>query len=96
MRHTHRTDANQKEIVSKLRELGAKVVLLHNVGNSCPDLLVGYRGRTWLMEAKGESMRKRFSKTGGLSPGQVDWHDAWPGGELVTVNSPAQEVYALL
>ena len=64
-------DGNQAEIVSALRELGATVLIISGVGHNAPDLVVGYRGRNFLMEVKqpGEDLR----------PGQQDWHAAWQG-----------------
>ena len=47
-----RTDANQPEIVAALRQVGAMVVDLHTVGRGCPDLLVMWRSKTYLMEVK--------------------------------------------
>jgi hypothetical protein len=47
-----RTDANQKEIVSQLRQLGVSVQHLHGVGDGCPDLLLGYRKMNFLIELK--------------------------------------------
>lgn len=47
-----RVDANQKEIVSILRQLGASVLMLHKVGFGCPDILVGFNGKNALVEIK--------------------------------------------
>lgn len=38
-----RVDANQPEIVRALRDIGASVVSLANVGQGCGDILVGYK-----------------------------------------------------
>lgn len=92
----YRTDSNQKAIVSILRELGASVELLHNVGSGCPDLLVGWRGKCWLLEVKGEASLKKFPNTNGRSPGQVEWHRLWKGTPVVTVTCPAEAVDALM
>lgn len=66
-----KTDNNQKECVTALRNVGASVALLHAVGRGVPDLLVGYRGQNWLVEVK--------SKSGKLTPAQVKWHGIWQG-----------------
>lgn len=67
MRLHGKTDSNQSDIVSALRQTGHGVVDLSSVGNGCPDLLVG-RGGTWVMvEVK--------SKGGKLTPEQVIWHN---------------------
>ena len=47
-----RVDGNQAEIVAALRDIGAKVLDLHEVGRGCPDLLVEYRRALWLLEVK--------------------------------------------
>jgi len=44
-----RVDANQQEIVKALRSVGAYVRVITQ-GDGLPDLLVGYRGVTLLME----------------------------------------------
>lgn len=65
-------DANQAEIVKALESVGASVLDLADVGRGCPDLLVGYAGREWLIEVK--------TPTGKLTPDEVafarDWHGA--------------------
>jgi Holliday junction resolvase len=51
MRRAMRVDANQEQIVSALRARGAGVRVISQ-GDGIPDLLVGYRGFTILMEVK--------------------------------------------
>lgn len=57
----YRTDANQATIVKALRKYGATVVSLHKQGKGCPDLLVGYKGKNFLMEVKNPKTRWRFT-----------------------------------
>ena len=64
-------DKNQNEIVHALRQVGATVILLHEAGEGIPDLLIGYRRETYLMEVK--------SKTGKLNERQQLWHSDWRG-----------------
>src|ERR1700677_1842760 len=52
MRLRGRTDANQSQIVSDLRKMGCSVLILSNIGQGCPDLLVGFRGFNYLFEVK--------------------------------------------
>jgi hypothetical protein len=52
VRRAAKVDANQREVVAALRGAGASVQLLHAVGEGCPDLLVGYKGLTMLLEVK--------------------------------------------
>lgn len=74
-------DANQREIISALRGIGATVQLLHQVGGGCPDLLVGFGGQTVLLEVKNPEGRDR------LQPEQEAWHNVWKGGPLGVVRS---------
>lgn len=48
----NRIDATQPAIVKALRQIGAFVQPLNAVKGGCPDLLVGYRGRWFVMEVK--------------------------------------------
>jgi len=66
-----RVDANQKEIVKKLRDFGAAVCDLHEAGKGIPDLLVSFRGVNYLMEVKtfGEKLNDR----------EKEWHSKWLG-----------------
>lgn len=50
-----RVDANQRSIVADLRAIGATVEDLHEVGDGCPDIAVGFRGQNYLFEIKTES-----------------------------------------
>jgi hypothetical protein len=51
-KYAARVDANQPAIVEALRAIGASVLHLHTLGQGAPDILVGYRGRNYLMEIK--------------------------------------------
>ena len=48
MRRAAKIDSNHAEIVAALRGIGAYVMSLASVGGGCPDLLVGFRGHTFL------------------------------------------------
>lgn len=49
MRRRARVDDNQAEIVKVLRQLGATVRPTHTVGDGFPDLVVGWRGKNYLV-----------------------------------------------
>lgn len=66
-----RADANQARIVAALRKAGATVVSLHTIGKGCPDLLVGYRTKNYLLEIKTED--------GKLTPDQQQFFNTWHG-----------------
>ena len=77
MRHAARVDANQEQIVSALRGAGAFVWII-----GLPvDLLVGYKGHSFLMEIKTDS-KKRLTKL------QADFFLRWCGGMLFRIDSP--------
>jgi hypothetical protein len=65
-----RRDANHQEIVAALRQAGAAVLDLADVGHGCPDLLVYYAGRFWLLEVK--------TPTGKLTSDEALFAQTWP------------------
>lgn len=81
-----RTDGNQAAIAAALRRIGATVQDIHEIGKGCPDLLVGYHGRNWLIECKmpGEQLTSDESR----------WHYLWCG-RVDIVCSPLQAVRLL-
>ena len=76
MRTAARTDANQKAIVSALRQIGCSVQPLHMVGKGCPDILVGYRGLNILLEIKDGSKPPSKRK---LTPDEITFFEKWRG-----------------
>ena len=82
MRHG-RVDKNQKAIVSALRQIGATVQVLSDVGKGCPDLLVAMYGINYLLEVKDGN--KPPSKRR-LTPAEQRWHMEW-NGQVAIVNS---------
>lgn len=83
MRRAAKIDANQPEIVQALRKAGASVQSLAGIGVGCPDLLVGFQGKTALVEIKDGQKVKSAQK---LTADQTDWHASWRGGTLATVD----------
>ena len=63
-----------------LRGIGARVVQIDRP----VDLLVGYRGRTFLLEVK--------SAKGRMTPLQVEFFEAWAGGTAVVVHSVEEAI----
>lgn len=80
MRRAARRDDNEKEIVVALRKAGAYVSF---VDEPC-DLIVGYKGRTILLEVKDGSKPPSARK---LTPNEQKFHDEWTGGSLYVVTS---------
>ena len=84
-----KVDRNQAEIIAALRGAGATVQPLHTVGQGCPDLLVGFRGRNFLIEVKDwrkAPSQKRLNET------QRDWHEGWKGQVAKVEDIPAAMV----
>lgn len=57
MRKHGRKDGNQDEVVAALRQIGAAVTVLSQVGNGCPDILVCFRGTWYPIEIKDGSRK---------------------------------------
>lgn len=72
-RYAAKVDSNQSPIVSGLRAIfGPDCVFdLSSVGGGCPDLMIGVRGRTILLEIK--------TVKGELTTDQKLFHMNWPG-----------------
>jgi hypothetical protein len=87
-------DNSQPAIVAALRKIGAVVQILSDIGDGCPDLLVGFRGRTILFECK--SLDTYFGRNRILTDDEERWHIAWNGGELYTVQTPLEAIRACL
>lgn len=92
MRRAAKTDANQAAIVGGLRACGATVQSLAAIGKGCPDILVGHRGRNFLMEIKDGNKLPSARK---LTPDQIEWHAAWKG-VVITVNSVEEAIAVLI
>ena len=81
----HQSDANAAGIVSALRAVGASVELIASPVRRAgvPDLLVGHRGRNYLIEVKRPASGPRGGGAGGLSADQRTWIAAWAGSVAV-------------
>lgn len=67
-----RKDTNQTMIVNGLRKHGASVLITSQLKN-CFDILVGFGGRTHIMEIKS-------SWKSPLTEGEKEFKDNWKGG----------------
>lgn len=92
MRRAAKVDGNQEPIVTALRAVGATVHSLAAVGKGCPDLLVGYRLATYLLEVKDPDQAPSKRR---LRASQVDWHDYWRGGRVVVVLTAGDALRAI-
>ena len=75
-----RSDANENEIVRAFEKCGCSVERIRSLRGGCPDLLVGFRGRTLLVEVK-------VPKTGSLSETQRKWREGWKGSKPFVIKS---------
>lgn len=82
LRHNNKRDESEPEIVSALEQYGFSVVRL----DKPVDLLVGFRGRCWLIEAK--TGAKGYGK--GLNDNQVAFAATWNGPEIVILRNQAE------
>ena len=77
MRYAARVDANQTAIVEALRKAGAYVWVI-----GLPvDLLVGYKGHTFLVEVKNGPRRR-------LTALQAGFFENWSGSTLARIDGP--------
>jgi hypothetical protein len=90
MRRAAKVDANQAAIVSALRSAGASVWFI-----GLPvDLLVGFQGRTMLMEIK-TLLGKRDPKPSPYTPLQIAFLAEWRGGTVSTITDVEGALHAL-
>lgn len=88
MRRAAKRDDNHVDVVNALRQLGCTVQDLASVGDGCPDILVGFRGRNLCLEIKDGAKPPSARK---LTPEQIIWHGQWRG-QVVIVESVEQAV----
>jgi len=98
MRRAAQVDRNQTAIAEALRKVGATVQFLHVVGRGCPDLLVGFRGRNYLLEVKDRTQYKKWGRdqriNDGLTEAEARWHAIWCG-EVEVVASVDEAMSAI-
>jgi len=75
-----RVDENQQQLVHTFIALGASVLNLSRVGQGCPDLLIGYKNKSVLVEIKKDS-KATFTEP------QIKFMQNWRGGAVSRVDS---------
>jgi hypothetical protein len=85
MKYGVKKDANHNEIVDALEKAGAYVLDMSHVGRGFPDLIVGFKSETILMEIK--NPKTSYGKKG-LNKNQLKWKENWLGGAYCVVDSP--------
>ena len=76
-------DRNQKEVVELLRRHDYEVLLLHAVGQGCPDLLVSKHG----LECTNILVEVKDGKKGRLTGQQIEFMSRWPGPLVVAYSA---------
>jgi hypothetical protein len=84
MKYGVKKDANHNEIVAALQQAGAYVLDMSHVGRGFPDLIVGFRSQTILVEIK--NPKTSYGKKG-LNKNQLKWKESWTGGAYCVVDS---------
>lgn len=79
-----KVDANHKEIVDAMKAVGASIIDTSRLGKGMPDVIVGFRGQTILMEIK--NPKTQYGRKG-LNANQRKWAEEWSGGPLSIVDS---------
>lgn len=92
MRRAAKIDANHTQVVMALQAAGATVQSLAAVGQGVPDLLVGFQGKTLLMEVK-DGQKPPSARR--LTEQQITWHGAWRGGPVAIVDGVDAALRAL-
>ncbi|MCA8829417.1 hypothetical protein [Hymenobacter pini] len=87
-RTASRVDGNQSTIVAGLRRIGCTVLLTHQLKN-CFDILVGYRGQTFIMEIKDPSQPPSKRK---LTEGEEEFRRTWQGSPYHVVETIDQAI----
>lgn len=91
MRLRGRTDGNHVLIIRALRQAGASVQSLANVGDGCPDLMVALGGSVYVMEVKDGSLPPSKRR---LTPMEKAWIDNWRA-PVIVVESVTDALHAL-
>lgn len=84
-KYAAKRDGNEKAIIQALTHVGASVTQLSAKG--IPDLLVGFRGETYLFETK--------NKYGKLTDDQIAFMDTWRGKPVVIVKTVKEALDAI-
>ncbi len=84
MRLAARIDANQPEIVQAMRDMGAEVTHMHQLGKGVADLLVSWRMQWFVFEVKAGPREQ-------LTPDQIEWIGKQRAA-VVVLTSPAEAI----
>lgn len=87
-----RVDANQKAIVKSLRGIpDVTVADTSSLGNGFGDIVIGYKGKNWIIEIKDGNKPPSAQK---LTPDEVRFHNDWKG--QINVCNSFDEIFKLI
>lgn len=86
MRRAANLDRNHAEVVTSLERAGMKVQSLASMGGGVPDLLVGFRGLSCVLEIKDGTLPPSAR---GLTEAEKNWHATWPGHAVIVESAEA-------
>lgn len=91
-RYARAVDENHGAIVRALRSVGATVQSIASVGQGTPDLLVGFRRQTYLLEVKDGS---KSPSRRALTDLEGTWHAEWKGLPVLIVENVEDALRAI-
>jgi hypothetical protein len=91
MRTAARKDDNQDEIVFALRGIGATVAITHQLGGGFVDIVVGFRGKNYLIEIKDGNKPPSRRK---LTKDEADFHWDWQG--QIDIAENAEDAFRII
>lgn len=72
-----KTDSNHKRIIDNCRKIPQlSVYSTHTLGKGFPDIVIGYKGKNYLIEIKDGDKPKSQTK---LTEDEIKFHDQWKG-----------------
>lgn len=87
-----KVDANQSSLVKQIRMIpGVTVAHIHTVGQGLCDLIIGYRGKNFLVEVKDPKKPKSQRK---LTTDEEKFHRQWTG--QIAIVETASDVMKLI
>lgn len=87
-----RLDGNHGDVMKALLASGMKAVSTAAVGSGFPDICVGFRGLTVMLEVK-DGSKPPSART--LTADERNFHETWPG-HIAIVGSPEEAVCAVV
>ena len=89
-RYARRVDTTHGDIRRAFEKVGASVADTSRMGDDFPDLVVGWRGRTILVECKTPTRKDGGVKPSAVSAGQQVFALTWRGDAVIQATSPEQ------